>query len=342
MSNSSHLNVPRLVTWLSSRLPEFQGPIEIKKFPGGQSNPTFCLISPRGTYVLRQKPKGVLLKSAHAIDREFRVQRALQGSDVPVATMLLFCEDEKIIGSMFYVMEMINGRNFEDPRLPEISLLERKSFITEMNRVLAAIHNLNIKKIGLSDFGPDGNYYRRQTDRWIKQYRSTESQYIPEMEELISWVDKNIPSEDGQRTLVHGDYRIDNMIFSKTGPECLALLDWELATLGHPYADLANVIMQWSMPYGPEGRGLGGVNRKSQGLMEDQEFIDTYCSLRKIGKIENFGFYLAFCFFRMAGILQGVKKRALEGNASNPERGLKMGRFVPKLAQAGLEAAKES
>jgi aminoglycoside phosphotransferase (APT) family kinase protein len=340
MSDTSYLDTAAVDKWLSANLSGFSGPVEAHKFADGQSNPTFYLKAMSGNYVLRRKPPGILLKSAHAVDREFRVQKALAETDVPVAKMHVLCEDDAVIGSAFYVMQMIDGINYDNPSLPELSLADRKPILHEMNRVLAEIHGVNLVKVGLSDFGPAGNYYRRQTDRWTKQYRATETETIPQMDELMVWLDDHMPADDGQRTLVHGDYRIDNMLFSKTGPECLAVLDWELSTIGHPYADLAAVIMQWSMQASKEGRGLAGIDRHAQGLMEDLEFIDRYCEIRKISGIENFGFYLAFCFFRMGGILQGVKKRALDGNASNPERALRVGSYVNNCASAGLEAAK--
>ena len=340
MSDTSFLDTMAVDKWLSANLSGFSGPVEARKFADGQSNPTFALRAASGDYVLRRKPPGILLKSAHAVDREFRVQKALADTDVPVAKMHVLCEDEAVIGSIFYVMQMIDGVNYDNPSLPELSFDERKPILHEMNRVLAGIHSVDIFKVGLSDFGPDGNYYQRQTDRWTKQYRATETETIPQMDELMAWLHDHIPSDDGQRTLVHGDYRIDNMLFSKKGAECLAVLDWELSTIGHPFADLAAVIMQWSMQSSEEGRGLAGIDRNAQGLMEDSEFVDRYCDIRGISGIENFEFYLAFCFFRMAGILQGVKKRALDGNASNPERAVRVGSYVKDCASAGLDAAK--
>lgn len=339
MTGNSYFDIQTLDSWLALNMPGYLGPSSVTKFAGGQSNPTFCISAKSGDYVLRRKPPGILLKSAHAVDREFRVQTALADSKVPVAKMHVLCEDCSVIGSIFYVMEMINGNNYEDPRLGRLNFEERKPVIDEMNHVLAAIHNVDLGKTGLSDFGPNGNYYKRQIDRWTKQYYASETEEILDMQTLMHWLIANTPKDDGHRTLVHGDFRIDNMLFSKTSPTCLAMLDWELSTIGHPYADLANVIMQWGLQPGSEGRGLAGVNRKAQGIMEDQEFIDLYCARRGIVQIKNFGFYLAFCCFRFAGILQGVKKRALDGNASNPERALKMGRYVPEIAKAGLNAA---
>jgi aminoglycoside phosphotransferase (APT) family kinase protein len=343
MSNASaQLDTTAVAAWLEKHLPGFRGPVTAEKFPGGQSNPTFRLTTPGGSYVLRRKPPGTLLKSAHAVDREFRVQKALADTDVPVARMHVLCEDDDVIGSAFYIMEDVRGRNLDDPRLDSVEFDMRGLIFDEMNRVLAAIHNVDIDAVGLSDYGAAGNYYRRQIDRWSKQYRASETEHIPQMEDLIAWLDANAPEDDGRCTLVHGDYRIDNMLFAPDGPQCLAVLDWELSTIGHPFADLAAVIMQWRRPAGPEGRGLAGVDRAAQGLPTDEAFIEAYCRRTGVEKIDRFGFYLAFCFFRMAGILQGVKKRALDGNASNPERGLKMGAFVPQFAAQGLEAAKET
>jgi aminoglycoside phosphotransferase (APT) family kinase protein len=216
----------------------------------------------------------------------------------------------------------------------------RAAIIDDMNRVLAALHMVDIEAVGLSDYGPPGNYYERQVGRWSKQYRASETDNVPAMDALMEALSAQIPAEDGQRTLVHGDYRIDNMIFEEQGPKCLAVLDWELSTIGHPYADLASVIMQWQMPAGPEGRGLAGIDRAALGLPTDAEFIAAYCKRRGLDKIDNFGFYLAFCFFRMAAIIQGVLKRALDGNASNPERAMKVGQYVPVFAQNGLDALK--
>ncbi|XYK78519.1 MAG: phosphotransferase family protein [Labrenzia sp.] len=332
------LDLERLASWLEQNLPGFKGPLTAEKFNRGQSNPTFRLSAPSGAYVLRRKPPGVLLKSAHAVDREFRVQKALAATDVPVARMHVLCEDDDVIGSAFYIMDLVEGRNFDDPRIQDVDTATRSAIYDEMNRVLAAIHSVDLEAGGLADYGPAGNYYRRQIDRWTKQYRASETGTIPEMDELIGWLDQNIPDDDGRRTLVHGDYRIDNMLFAKDSPECVAVLDWELSTLGHPFADLAALVMQWCCPPGTEGRGLAGVDRKTLGIPDDQAFVEAYCKRMGISGIPEFGFYLAFCFFRMGAILQGVKKRALDGNASNPEQGLRLGKAVPGFAKGGLEA----
>ena len=335
------LDTGAVARWLSAHMPGFRGPAEAEKFDTGQSNPTFRLSSPSGRYVLRRKPPGQLLKSAHAVEREFRVQRALAGTDVPVPRMHVLCEDDAVIGSAFYVMEEVQGRNFDDPRLPGLSPEERGAIVGEMARVLAAIHTVDVDAVGLSDYGPAGNYYRRQIDRWTKQYRASETETVPAMDELIGWLDASAPADDGRRTLVHGDYRIDNMLFAERRPECVAVLDWELSTLGHPFADLAAVVMQWRRPPGPDGRGLAGVDRAALGLPTEEAFVADYCRRTGLPGIDGFGFYLAFAFFRMGAILQGVKRRALDGNASNPERALQVGAYVPEFAAQGLEAARD-
>lgn len=340
MTDTQTLNEAAVHAYLTKNLLGFEGPMEVSKFQGGQSNPTFMLKTPTHSYVLRRKPPGVLLKSAHAVDREFRVQKALEGSDVPVSKMHLLCEDDSVIGSMFYIMDHVKGRNFNEPAMPDLSIDDRAAVIAEMNRVLAALHTVDIDAVGLSDYGPEGNYFERQVGRWSKQYRASETEKIPAMDQLMDALVGERPEDDGQRTLVHGDYRIDNMIFDATGTQCRAVLDWELSTIGHPFADLAAVIMQWQLPAGSEGRGMGGLDRAALGLPSDEEFIAEYCVRRGLEGIDNFGYYLGFTFFRMAAIIQGVLKRALDGNASNPERAMKVGAFVPVFAQHGLDALK--
>ncbi|WP_281972102.1 phosphotransferase family protein [Ruegeria faecimaris] len=336
--DSAILDLKRVDAYLGTHLKGYRGPLEAKKFEVGQSNPTFELKTPENSYVLRRKPPGVLLKSAHAVDREFRVQSALADSDVPVPKMLLLCEDDDVIGSAFYVMEHLDGRTFLEPTMLGERTETRTAIIDEMNRVLAALHKVDIDSVGLSDYGPPGSYFERQIGRWTKQFRASETTQIPDMDALIEALTNATPKDDGQRTLVHGDYRIDNLMFEKQGTRCLGVLDWELSTIGHPFADLAAVIMQWQMPPGKEGRGLAGIDRSSLGLPSDQAFIDQYCERRDLPGIDNFGFYLAFNFFRMAAILQGVYKRALDGNASDPKRAQIFGSYVPKFAQRGLTA----
>jgi aminoglycoside phosphotransferase (APT) family kinase protein len=280
-----------------------------------------------------------LLKSAHAVDREFRVQTALADTEVPVVRMHALCEDESVIGSMFYIMGFQSGRHFMLPSLPELPQEERGAVFDEMNRVLAALHSVDIEAIGLADFGRQGNYFARQISRWTKQYRASETETLEDMDALIGWLDANLPADDGRISLVHGDYRIDNMIFDAVHPRIAALLDWELSTLGHPFSDLAYQCMQWRMPLGEEGRGLEGIDRRAHGIPTEEEYVDAYCRRMGLPGIPGFDFCVAFSFFRMAAIVQGVKKRGLDGNASNPTRAARMGRFVPTYAQMGLEAA---
>lgn len=338
MSSAQGIDLDAVQRYMAGRLAGFDSTITAEKFQTGQSNPTFLITTSAGNYVLRRKPAGALLKSAHAVDREFRVQSALSGSDVPVAKVYHLCQDPEVIGSDFYLMEHVVGRNFSDPVMGDISPAERGAVIEEMSRVLAALHDVKIGEVGLEDYGPQGNYFARQLGRWSKQYRASEVEPIEDMDALIAALDADLPEDDGQSGLVHGDYRIDNMIFAPDGADCRAVLDWELSTLGHPYADLAGVIMQWQMPPGREGRGLAGVDRAALGLPSDAEFIDRYCARRGLAGIDRFGYYLAFSFFRMAAILQGVRKRGLDGNASNPEHAARLGAYVPEFARAGLAA----
>lgn len=339
MAGDLQLDLAAVETYLAANLPGFRGPLTAEKFGVGQSNPTYRLESPSGALVLRRKPYGQLLKSAHAVDREFRVQRALQETDVPVPEMHLLCEDEGVIGAMFYVMGYAPGRHFMEPTLPELSPEERGAVFDEMNRVLAALHDVDYAAVGLGDYGKPGSYFARQIGRWSQQYRASETGTIADMDALIDWLEANLPEDDGRVSLVHGDYRIDNMIFAAEAPRIVAVLDWELSTLGHPFSDLAYQCMQWRMPPGPDTRGLGGTDRKAHGIPTEEAYVEAYCRRRGIDGIPGFEFCLAFSFFRMAAIIQGVKKRGLDGNASNPERAERMGRFVPVYARMGLEAA---
>lgn len=335
---SDLVDAERLARWMEAHVEGFRGPIEFEKVAHGQSNPTFLLEAPSGRYVLRRKPPGELLKSAHAVDREFRVQKALAETDVPVAKMLALCEDEDVIGQMFYVMERVDGEIHYDPRLPDKDPEVRSRIFDEMNRVLAALHDVDYDAVGLGDFGRPGNYFARQFSRWSKQYEASETGTVPEMDELIAWVGSNMPEDDGITTLVHGDYRLDNIMISPEGT-ALAVLDWELSTLGHPYSDLAYQCMQWRMPPGQDTRGFGEEDRTTLGIPSEEEYVARYCERRGLPGIPVFQFALAFSFFRMAAIVQGVKKRGLDGSASNPDQALAMGAWVPEFARRGLEAA---
>ena len=335
---TSGLETGALAEWLAAHVPGGDGPLRAERLGGGQSNPTYRLHTPAGRLILRRKPPGVLARSAHAVEREFRVQQALAGSGVPVARMHALCEDADVIGTPFYIMAEVPGRIFDAPALPDHAPSERRDIIDAMNNVLALIHDVDLAAAGLADYGPAGNYYARQCARWSGQYRAAATEELPEMERLIDWLAAHLPEDDGQRTLVHGDYRIDNLIYDADAPEIRAVIDWELSTTGHPYADLAGVLMQWAMPATDEGRGLAGLDRAALGLWSDAAFVARYCERRGIAPIADFGFYLAFAHFRMAAILQGVKRRALDGTAADPERGLRLGAHVPDYARAGLAA----
>jgi len=332
----------RLLAYLEENVAGFSGPASMEKFAGGQSNPSYKLQAASGTYVLRRQPPGKLLKSAHAVDREFRVQRALENSRVPVAKVLQLCESTEILGSMFYIMEFCDGRIFWNAALPEISSnTERAAIYDEMNRVLSELHQVDLVAAGLTDYGRPGNYFARQYTRWSGQYRASETRPIPAMEELMHWLNENLPADDGRVALVHGDYRLDNMVFHPEKPEIIAVLDWELSTLGHPLADLAYQCMQWRMPHKNFPLpGLRGLDRKQLGIPAEADYVASYCKRTNQDRIENWIFYLAFSYFRLAAIIQGVAKRAVEGNASN-ERAAILGRSVEPLAQLALEVIKE-
>lgn len=331
MTLATRFDETKLATYLSANLPEFDGPLTATKFADGQSNPTFLIEAASGKYVLRRKPPGELLKSAHAVDREFRVMQALKNTVIPVAKVLLLCEDESIIGSMFYLMEYIDGRVLWNPALPEHTNADRSEIYTEMNRVLAALHSIDIDAIGLSDYGKPGNYFERQISRWIKQYQASEIDTIANMDRLIEWLPNNTPIDDGRISLVHGDFRLDNMMFAQHENKVLALVDWELSTLGHPFADLAYQCMQLRMDQDSEIQGLGIIDRKAHGIPTEEEYVASYCERMGIDSIPNWNFYIAFSTFRFAAILQGVKKRAIDGNASS-EKAHKMGDMVAPLA----------
>jgi aminoglycoside phosphotransferase (APT) family kinase protein len=334
---TAHLDTDRLGPYLAAHVPGFGRLMGAEKFAGGQSNPTFLITSTQGRFVLRRKPPGTLLKSAHAVDREYRVMAALAQTDVPVPRVLHLCEDDSVIGSMFYVMDYVEGRIFWDGRLPDLSSEERTGIYDSMNGALVALHRVDLAAVGLADYGKPGNYFERQIARWTGQYRASETHPIPAMGALIAWLEGNTPEDDGRVSLVHGDYRLDNMIFEPSGTRILAVLDWELSTLGHPLADLAYQCMQWRLPFEGAFRGLGGIDRKAYGIPTEAEYVELYCRRAGTEVIGNWPFYLAFSFFRLAAILQGVYKRSLDGNASNPERARRMGEAVPLMAAMALE-----
>jgi len=342
MSDPNALDQAALAPYLEAEIPGFSGLLSIEKFKSGQSNPTYLLTTTSGRYVLRAKPPGQLLKSAHQVDREFRIMKALAGTAVPVPEMLHLSPEDSPIGRMFYVMGYVEGRIFWDPALPEIaSNTERAAIYDAMNATLVALHDVDPAAVGLGDFGRPGSYFERQLGRWTSQYRATETGALPDMDRLIHWLEAHIPPDDGVVSLVHGDYRLDNMIFAPDRPQVLAVLDWELSTLGHPYADLAYQCMQWRLPHASGFRGLGGLDRRAIGLPSEEDYVAAYCRRRGIGGIADWMFFLAFSFFRLAAICQGVYKRALDGNASNPEKAKMYGEAVKLLPGLAAELIDE-
>jgi len=334
--STDQLDLERLGRYLHTELPWLGDLLDARKFSDGQSNPTFLLSFTSGQYVLRRQPAGELLQSAHAVDREFRVIAALQGSAVPVPRAIHLCTQRDVIGSLFFLMSYQPGRIFWDPTLPDLDARERRAVYSEMNRVLAALHDIDIGAVGLEDFGRPGNYFERQVSRWSRQYRASEIEPIPAMDRLIEWLPQNMPVDDGLVSLIHGDFRIDNIIFDTDSSRALALLDWELSTLGHPYADLAYQCMQWRMARDCVIPGLGEVERETLGIPSEQQYVAEYCERRGLAAIPHWNFYLVFSYFRFAAILQGVLRRAIDGNASS-SKAFDYGALAPVLARDALE-----
>jgi aminoglycoside phosphotransferase (APT) family kinase protein len=326
------IDVARLEEWLTTVVGPLGGRLEVAQFKGGQSNPTYLLAAGDQRFVLRRKPPGKLLPSAHAVDREYRVIKALADTGVPVARVHGLCEDESVIGTAFYVMEYVAGRVLWDPKLPDLEPPERARVHDEMNRVIAALHSVDQVAVGLGDFGRTGEYIARQVARWSKQYQASETEKIEAMDNLIAWLPANIPPSDETR-IVHGDYRIDNVIFHPTEPRILAVIDWELSTLGHPLADFGYHCMVWRIPPGIF-RGLAGLDFAALGIPSEREYVATYC--RRTGRegipAREWEYYMAYNMFRIAAIAQGVMARALQGNASSAEA-MQTGRAARPLAE---------
>jgi len=336
MNDGVHtLDIEKLSDYLTQQLDEFTGIKKSKKFNTGQSNPTYLLETAEKKYVLRKKPPGELLPSAHAVDREYRIIKALEETKVPVPRTVFLCNDESIIGTIFYVMEFVDGRIFWDPTLPEIDENKRMKVYEETVHIMAELHKIDVEKAGLLDFGKPGNYFERQVGRWIKQYRAAETESYPEVETLIAWLEKTMPDDDGLISIVHGDYRLYNMIFDHREERMLALLDWELSTIGHPYADLAYQCMNWHIPQIGITPGLAGINLEKLRIPSEEDYVSNYCSKMGINSIPNWSFYLAFGFFRLAGIAQGVYKRSIQGNAS-ADNAKELGAAVPILGKIAL------
>ena len=327
-----------LARYLESHIAGFWGPLTVRQFKGGQSNPSYRLDTPERSYVLRRKPPGKLLPSAHAVDREFRVISALADTPVPVPKTHVLCEDADVIGTAFYVMDYVDGRVLWDPTLPDMSPEDRKVLYGSMNATIAALHSVDFRKVGLADFGRVGSYLERQIGRWTKQYRASETETIEAMDNLIEWLPANLPDE-GETTIVHGDFRLDNLIVHKTEPRVVAVLDWELSTLGDPLADFSYHCMAWRL--GPDlFRGLAGIDFGGLNIPDEDVYVADYC--RRTGRdgIENLDFYMAYNMFRLAAILQGIMGRVVDGTAAS-EHARELGARARPLAEAGWQQAQK-
>jgi len=331
----------RLAQYMEAHVAGYGGPLEVRQFKGGQSNPTYQLITPNKKYVLRRKPPGKLLKSAHAVDREYKVMTALHGAGFPAPKTYCLCDDESIVGTMFFIMDCVEGRIFWEGVLPSSSPQERTEIYDTMNATIAALHNMDHEAIGLGDYGKPGNYFARQISRWTKQYQQSETSDIPEMNRLIDWLPNNIPGDD-ETSIVHGDYRLDNMILAPDENKVVAVLDWELSTLGHPLGDFTYHLMQWRMPGpGTSGGTLVGSDLAALGIPSEEEYIRSYCERTGRTSIENIDYYFSYNFFRLAGILQGIVGRVRDGTATSAHAAANADAVVP-LAQAAWGFAQKA
>ena len=330
------VDVNVLEAYLREHIPGLTGPLAVEQFRGGQSNPTFRVTAGRRRFALRRKPPGKLLPSAHAIEREYRVMSALSGSDVPVPRTWCLCEDPTVIGTAFYVMDCVDGRIFWDPALPGMSREERAGIFAEMNRVIAALHRVDYRAVGLDDYGRAGGYLARQIARWTKQYRASETEKIDAMDRLIAWLLEHMPADD-ETAIVHGDYRLDNLIFHASEPRIVAVLDWELSTLGHPLADFAYHCMSWHIP-GGTFRGMRGLDLAALGIPAELDYVAAYCRRVERGPIDpdQWDFYIAYNMFRAAGIAQGIMRRALDGIATSAHA-IEAGRSARDMAERGWQ-----
>ena len=334
------IDVGALERWLRANAAGFDAAIELRQFAGGQSNPTYLVRSGSRRFVLRKKPPGKLLPSAHQVDREYRVMHALADSGVPVPRMVCLCEDESVVGTPFYVMEYVEGRIFRDLQLSALSARDRAAVYDSMNDALARLHNVDYRAVGLEDFGKPGNYFERQIGRWTKQYRGAETEHVESMEKLIEWLPLNVP-RDESTAIVHGDFRLENSIYHPTEPRMIAILDWELSTIGHPLADLAYNCMPYHL-VNPSIGGLVGVDFEHTGIPSERDYVARYCARTKRDGIANWDFYIAFSIFRLASISQGVYKRGLDGNASSAQATTfkDICRLLSDMAWSALESAR--
>jgi len=332
------IDAAALAAWMRANVDADANQLVVEQYQGGQSNPTYRVTAGDRRYVLRRKPSGVLLPSAHAIDREYRVMSALATTGVPVAKMVALCEDDAVIGTAFYVMEYVEGRILWDPTLPGMDPSQRAAHYAELNRVIATLHLVDYTAIGLGDFGRTGNYIERQVARWSKQYQAAAADRIDSMDRLIGWLPSHIPAGD-ETSVVHGDYRLDNVIFHPSEPRILAVLDWELSTLGHPLSDFAYQVMAWRLTP-EEFRGLKGADLKSLGIPSEAEYVAAYCQRTGRTEIPHFEFYLIFNMFRIAAILHGVLSRAQQGNAASADA-IAMGNRARPVADVALRMARQ-
>lgn len=329
----------RLEHYLREHMPNFRGPLTVQQFVGGQSNPTFLLETPDARFVMRKKPPGTLLPSAHQVEREYRIIKALAATDVPVPRVYLLCEDAGVIGTAFFVMDFVEGRIMRDPMMPDSSPHERAACYDSMNDVLARLHKVDFRAVGLGDYGRPEAYVARQLARWSKQYQASKTGEIPEMDRLIEWLGRNIPADE--TTIAHGDYRIENIVFHPTEPRVVAVLDWELSTLGHPLSDLAWTCRAYHCPPGIDGvSSFQGVDLKAYGIPSEEQFVAAYC--RRVGRasVPDLMYFVAFSFFRGAAISQGIAMRAKLGNASGPDAALR-GAKARITAELGWDVAQK-
>jgi aminoglycoside phosphotransferase (APT) family kinase protein len=339
MTNAGQNDLPldRLEGWMADHVEGYRGPLATEQFEGGQSNPTYKLLSGAASYVLRRKPTGQLLPSAHAVDREYRVMRALADTGVPVPAVYALCEDDAVIGSTFFVMQFLDGRIFWDPRLPGLSAAERRAMFQSMNAVIAALHSVDYAAAGLAEFGRPGNYLARQVARWSRQYQASETEKQPAMDRLIDWLPHHLPPE-GEPRIVHGDYRIDNLIFHPSEPRVIGVLDWELSTIGDPLADFAYHVMAWRVS--PElFRGLAGVDLAALGIPNEDEYVAAYCAHTGRQQSANWEFYIVYSLFRLAAIMQGIAKRAIDGTAAS-RAAVELGRLARPVGEQAWSLAR--
>jgi len=341
VADAHRFDVAALERYMRDHVEGFVPPLSVEQFKGGQSNPTYRLAGGDGkAYVMRRKPPGKLLPSAHAVDREYRVITALGTTGFPVARTYALCTDESVVGTMFYIMDCVEGRVLWDPQLPGIPSAERGALFDEMNRVIARLHKVDYAAIGLADYGKPGNYFQRQIDRWSRQYKASETEKIEAMDNLIEWLPKNVPAGD-ETSIVHGDFRLDNMIFHAKEPRVLAVLDWELSTLGHPLADFSYHVMAWRLS-STEFRGLRGCDLAAMGIPPEAEYVKRY--LERTGMAapseKDWAFCMAYNMFRAAAIFQGVMARAIAGNAASAQA-VETGKRARPMAEAGWRQVQE-